>query len=112
MANSGDPEYFYVTLGDTVYRSKNACSHLENMQEVTASAERCDDCLRAGDTWVHLRLCMECGYVGCCEQSKNQHARNHSQGSGHAIIRSIEAGENWMWCYPDETFITARKVDS
>jgi uncharacterized UBP type Zn finger protein len=79
-----------------------ACTHLDQIQEVTASADGCEDCLRIGDSWVHLRLCMSCGHVGCCDSSKNRHATAHARKSGHPIVRSFEPGENWGWCYVDE----------
>jgi uncharacterized UBP type Zn finger protein len=60
------------------------------------------DCLKTGDRWVHLRLCLTCGYVGCYDQSKNKHARAHFHASGHPIIKSLERGEDWRWCFLDE----------
>lgn len=62
----------------------------------------CDQCIALGDTWVHLRSCLICGQVGCCENSKNTHARKHWQEGGHAVIRSIEPGESWRYCYPHD----------
>lgn len=64
----------------------------------------CEDCLRTGSYWVHLRLCLSCGKVGCCDSSPNKHARAHAWGAGHPIVRSFEPGENWRWCYVDEAF--------
>jgi uncharacterized UBP type Zn finger protein len=58
-----------------------------------------------GDTWVHLRMCMECGHVGCCDASKNRHGTAHNAGTGHPLVRSIEPGERWVWCYLDEDAI-------
>lgn len=58
-----------------------------------------------GDAWVHLRLCLTCGQVGCCESSKNQHARKHANAIGHPIVQSFEPGESWRWCYPDSMFV-------
>ncbi len=78
------------------------CTHLDMIHEVKPSAEGCEDCLRIGDTWVHLRLCKTCGHVGCCDQSKNRHARKHWHTSDHPIIQSLEPGEDWLWCYVDE----------
>jgi uncharacterized UBP type Zn finger protein len=69
---------------------------------VTPAARGCVDCLKIGDTWVHLRLCLTCGYVGCCDQSKNKHARKHWQAAGHPLIQSLERGEDWRWCFVDE----------
>jgi uncharacterized UBP type Zn finger protein len=84
--------------------STPACSHLDHVQRVTPSARGCEDCLKTGDRWVHLRLCLECGHVGCCDSSPNKHASAHYQGSQHPIIRSFEAGEEWGYCFPDELF--------
>ncbi len=82
------------------------CTHMDQIREVTPSSETgCSQCLEMGDTWVHLRLCLTCGQVGCCNDSKNQHAMKHAHASDHPIIRSFEPGEFWMWCYPDEELI-------
>lgn len=80
------------------------CAHLGEVRDVTPSARGCEDCLKTGDTWVHLRLCRSCGHVGCCDSSKNKHATKHFHSSGHPIIRSFERGEDWGWCYVDEIF--------
>lgn len=78
------------------------CDHLAQAREVTPSANGCEDCLRTGDRWVHLRLCMTCGHVGCCDSSPNKHARAHFHEVGHPLVRSFEPGEDWWWCYADE----------
>ena len=78
------------------------CSHLDQVHEIKASADGCEDCLRMGGSWVHLRLCMTCGHVGCCDSSPHKHATAHFHSSGHPIIRTFEPGENWGWCYVDE----------
>jgi uncharacterized UBP type Zn finger protein len=83
------------------------CPHLDQMREVTPRSNGCEDCLRIGDTWVHLRLCMICGHVGCCDQSKNRHATKHFHATGHPIIKSFEPGEDWGWCYVDQLFLEA-----
>jgi uncharacterized UBP type Zn finger protein len=62
----------------------------------------CEDCVKKGDTWVHLRLCLTCGHVGCCDSSKNKHATRHFHSTKHPLVRSIEPGERWIWCYVDE----------
>src|ERR1039458_7061223 len=80
------------------------CEHLDGIKDVTPSADGCEDCLRIGDRWVHLRLCMICGHVGCCDQSRNRHATKHFHASSHPIIKSFEPGEDWSWCFVDETF--------
>ena len=81
------------------------CSHLDQIKEVQPSAEGCEECLKIGDTWFHLRLCRTCGHVGCCDSSKNRHASAHVKEIGHPIIESFQPGEDWMYCYPDEAFI-------
>jgi uncharacterized UBP type Zn finger protein len=78
------------------------CSHLDQIRITSTDEDVCEECLKMGDTWVHLRLCMECGNVGCCDSSKNQHATKHFRKSKHPLMRSIEPGEEWVWCYVDE----------
>ena len=78
------------------------CTHLDRTYGVTPSAKGCEECLRMGDDWVHLRICMTCGHVGCCDDSKNKHASRHYHETDHPIIRSLEPGEDWAWCYPDK----------
>jgi ubiquitin-hydrolase Zn-finger-containing protein len=78
------------------------CQHLDQIQAVSPSSNGCEDCLKIGDTWVHLRLCMICGHVGCCDDSRNKHATGHFHAEHHPIIRSFEPGEDWGWCYADE----------
>ena len=78
------------------------CTHLDQIREVTPSANGCEDCLKTGDTWVHLRECLICGHVGCCDSSKNKHATKHFHATNHPIIQSFQPGENWRWCYIDQ----------
>lgn len=78
------------------------CSHLDHIHDVRPSADGCEECLKMGDTWVHLRECLECGHVGCCDDSKNKHATAHFHHTRHPVIRSFQPGENWKWCYIDE----------
>ena len=82
------------------------CDHLKQIQNVTPSAQGCEDCLNTGDSWVHLRICMICGHVGCCDSSKNQHARKHFHIAKHPIIKSFQPGEDWMWCYVDDAYVS------
>ena len=77
------------------------CEHLNMIQDVTPGTAGCEECLQTGDRWVHLRLCLTCGHVGCCDNSKNKHATQHFHGTGHPIIQSFERGEDWRWCYID-----------
>ncbi|TDD67539.1 hypothetical protein E1262_19005 [Jiangella aurantiaca] len=79
------------------------CSHLDTVRDVTPSGDGCVECLRDGGRWVHLRLCMACGHVGCCNSSPGKHATAHThEHADHPIIRSFEPGEDWWYCYPDE----------
>ena len=78
------------------------CVHLKKAHDVKAHSKICEECLKLGDSWVHLRLCLACGNVGCCDDSKNQHATKHYHATKHPVIRSIEPGESWEWCYVDE----------
>lgn len=80
----------------------DVCSHLDHIHKVTPSAAGCEECLAMGDSWVHLRECLECGHVGCCDDSKNKHATKHFHKTQHPIIRSFQPGEHWKWCYVDE----------
>lgn len=81
------------------------CTHLNQIQAVTSSANGCEECLAMGDRWVHLRQCLTCGHIGCCDSSKNKHASAHFRTTSHPIVKSIEPGEDWKWCYVDKTFI-------
>jgi uncharacterized UBP type Zn finger protein len=78
------------------------CTHLDTIREVSPSAEGCEECLATGDEWVHLRLCLTCGHVGCCDESRKTHATKHHKATTHPIVRSFEPGEEWIWCYVDE----------
>ena len=80
------------------------CSHLDTIAvtELPVEVEGCEDCLREGGRWLHLRICLECGHVGCCDDSPARHATQHARASSHPIIRSLEPGEEWCWCYVDE----------
>jgi uncharacterized UBP type Zn finger protein len=81
------------------------CTHLDQIQAVTPSAPGCEECLKMGSHWVHLRMCMMCGHVGCCNSSQHKHASAHYHATGHPIIKSHEKGEEWMWCFVDETYV-------
>jgi uncharacterized UBP type Zn finger protein len=79
------------------------CTHLDQIKFRQTDKRVCEECVKMGDRWVHLRLCLICGKVGCCDSSKNKHATKHFHQSKHPLIRSIEPGERWVWCYVDET---------
>jgi uncharacterized UBP type Zn finger protein len=84
--------------------SQQACTHLNTIAvtELPESVEGCVDCLSEGGVWLHLRICLECGHVGCCDDSPGRHASRHAASSDHPIIRSLEPGEEWSWCFKDE----------
>lgn len=89
-----------------------SCTHLDHVliTELPAQVAGCEDCLKTGEPWLHLRICLECGKVGCCDDSPNRHATAHEQASGHPIIRSLEPGEGWSWCYIDELMMEIPEV--
>ena len=79
------------------------CTHASGIRQVTPnSPDRCLECVAAGDRWVHLRICLTCGHVGCCNDSKNRHATAHFHATGHPIIQSFEPDETWRYCYDDD----------
>jgi uncharacterized UBP type Zn finger protein len=84
--------------------SPTTCTHLDSIHvtELPASVDGCEDCLATGGVWLHLRICLQCGHVGCCDDSPHQHASKHNHSSGHPIIRSLEPGEVWSWCFVDQ----------
>jgi uncharacterized UBP type Zn finger protein len=85
-----------------------ACAHLDAIvDDVVPASHVCEACVAAGDTWVHLRSCMTCGTVGCCNSSKNKHAARHASEVDHPIARSIEPGEDWMWCFVDDVIVAS-----
>jgi hypothetical protein len=87
----------------TTRDDEEACPHLAKIdRHIHPKTKGCEECLAMGDSWVHLRLCMHCGHVGCCDDSKNKHATKHFHATKHAIIRSLEPGEKWGWCFIDE----------
>ena len=94
-----------VKAAETEEASMPTCTHLDQVREVEPTAKGCEECLRTGERWVHLRLCLSCGHVGCCDSSKNRHATKHFWASRHPIVRSLEPGEDWRWCYVDEVVV-------
>ena len=88
------------------------CTHLDQIRtSSTPRTDGCEECLREGADWVHLRLCLTCGHVGCCDDSKNKHATAHFHSTGHPVIESLEPGESWRWCYVDEILL-ASEIDA
>lgn len=78
------------------------CSHTDSIKVTRVSKRVCEDCVKIGGRWVHLRMCLQCGHVGCCDSSPNKHATAHFKQTQHPIMRSAEPGETWTWCFVDE----------
>lgn len=78
------------------------CEHLQSNDDAPARAKGCEECLQSGSDWVHLRRCVSCGHIGCCDSSKNKHATKHFHRTKHPVVQSFEPGESWRWCYLDE----------
>ncbi|HZK50398.1 MAG TPA: UBP-type zinc finger domain-containing protein [Actinomycetota bacterium] len=81
------------------------CEHLDQIRDVTPDSQGCGECLAVGDAWIHLRMCLSCGHVACCDSSRNKHASKHFRASSHALVESAEPGEDWRWCYIDKVYI-------
>jgi len=83
----------------------DTCEHIERAGDpAPTTPQGCEECLKTGDRWVHLRLCLTCGHVGCCDSSPNKHATKHFHATKHPVIRSFQPGEHWRWCFVDEVF--------
>jgi hypothetical protein len=97
----------WVVAGDGEGRpTDRSCGHLSTIRDVQPSSTAgCEDCLREGSWWVHLRECLGCGHVGCCDNSPRRHARAHWRGTSHPLIQSLERNEDWAWCFPDELLL-------
>jgi len=92
------------TLGRSRWEERGEamdCSHVDHIRDVAPTSSGCDECSKDGDVWVQLRMCMQCGHVGCCDSSKNKHAARHFRATVHPIVRSLGAGEEWGWCFVD-----------
>src|SRR5258705_10079019 len=81
------------------------CTNIDQPGAAISRAHGCEECLLRGDEWLHLRLCISCGHVGCCDDSKNKHATAHFEATQHPVIESLEPGEGWRWCYVDDILI-------
>lgn len=90
-----------------------ACTHLDSVQitELPAAVQGCEDCLAGGTVWCHLRICLSCGHVGCCDSSPARHATAHAQLTGHPLMRSIQPGEDWSWCFVDELAMVIPQIE-
>jgi uncharacterized UBP type Zn finger protein len=97
---NGDPGGLKTVMTATT------CEHFEQLRTVAdPGSDVCNQCVAMGDVWVHLRACLGCGAVGCCDNSKNKHARKHWTDHEHPLIRSVEPGETWRFCFPDEILV-------
>jgi len=99
---------YEIRRGRLERRFMQTCTHLDQIRDVEPSAQGCEECLQMGDTWVHLRECLSCGHVGCCDSSKNKHATKHFRATEHPIVKSFQPGEDWIWCYLDEVVMEPR----
>jgi uncharacterized UBP type Zn finger protein len=86
------------------------CAHLTAADAPSPVGATCPSCAEQGGHWVHLRMCLTCGSVGCCDTSSEKHARAHFEATGHPVMRSIEPGEEWGWCYPDRAYLGAGEL--
>jgi hypothetical protein len=99
------PTTHLILVGELIM-NRTTCAHLDQVHDVNPGTPNgCAECLATGGRWVHLRMCLTCGHVGCCDQSPGKHATAHYRQSSHAVMRSHEPGEDWGWCYADELFI-------
>lgn len=98
-----------VVADENGNETSKQCEHLGEIREVSPdSTEGCTDCLREGTRWVHLRECLVCGHIACCDNSPRKHATAHWHATDHPVMRSAEPGETWAWCYPDNLYIGQR----
>lgn len=98
------PEW-YLRWEFTRQWTEKKCSHLHQITVRETDVAVCEDCVALGDEWPELRLCLICGYVGCCDGSKNKHMKQHVEATGHPLVRTIQPGQGWIWCYTDDAFI-------
>lgn len=103
---------FLLRLVFTGEAGDRPCAHVEQVQVTEATADVCQDCVDAGDIWPALRMCLICGYVGCCDTSKNRHMARHHEETGHPIFRSIHRDEGWIYCYDDDAFFEKSMLSS
>jgi uncharacterized UBP type Zn finger protein len=89
-----------------------SCTHLDTIHQSRPVTSECAACMEEGTRTVHLRMCLTCGKVGCCDSSRAKHARRHYEQTGHPLIRSIEPGEEWVWCYPDHAYLDGTPIGS
>lgn len=91
--------------------AKRTCGHVDQIEVTDRIDPVCPDCRSEGTDWVRVRMCMVCGKPGCCDSSRAKHARRHYEETGHPVIRSVEPGESWAWCYPERVYLTGEELD-
>jgi len=99
-----------IVTREATRATKKTCTHLDQIRPVSPRSDGCEECLKTGDSWVQLRMCMSCGHVGCCDSSTNKHATKHFQSTHHAIMRTAEPGQIWGWCYEDQAMLPAEDL--
>ena len=82
-----------------------SCAHIDEIRSVAPCTQGCEECLKTGDSWVQLRLCLSCGHVGCCDSSPNKHATKHYRQTTHPIIQAFQSDDPWRWCYVDQLYL-------
>jgi len=112
------PGKYPVTIPEILFKvlftgqvADKACSHLAQIQVTEPATDVCEDCVVKGDIWPALRMCLICGYVGCCDTSVNTHAKKHYQATGHSLFHFIHLAEGWIWCYEDNALFTSRVLN-
>jgi uncharacterized UBP type Zn finger protein len=92
--------------------SANQCSHLDSIEitELPEEVAGCEECLETGGQWCHLRICLACGHIGCCDSSPGRHASGHARETGHPLMRSVQPGEDWGWCFVDQAMLATLPV--
>jgi predicted ester cyclase len=104
------PEIIQRLAFNGMQLQEKTCSHLGRIKVTQPATHVCQQCVDSGDEWPALRMCLECGFVGCCDQSVNKHMKKHSEATGHVIFRSIQPDEAWIWCYADNAFLSSRHL--
>jgi predicted ester cyclase len=104
------PEIALRLLFNGLQLEEKPCSHLDLIQVTEPTTDVCEQCVASGDVWPALRMCLVCGFTGCCDTSVNKHMKKHSEETGHPIFRSVRKGEAWIWCYEDNCFLSSRHL--
>ena len=104
------PEFLLKVIM-TGQAQEKECSHLDMIKVVEPSNDVCEQCVELGDIWPALRMCLVCGFIGCCDTSKNKHMSQHIKATGHPLMRSIRLNESWVWCYEDDAFLSGKVLD-